>query len=452
MNVRVEPSSTSRVGHAAPRPGGFPIIGLLHERLDYLARVRARAGDVYALDLPGRPIVLCHPSHGQRVLRDNAANYRKGGGFWAVLRELLGDGIIVSEGDRWLRQRRLMQPQFHRKRIVAMAETVIQAIDDELRRWTIPTARFDVCAHMSAITMRVITRTMFGDHISQAEIDTIARELPIILGYTLVGVLTHGLPSWAPVPGRRRFRAARTTIRELVAQLIERRRAAGVGEETLLALLIDAVDADTGERMNDTQLLDEAVGIFLAGYETTALGLAWAIHLMLRNPSVMARLEGEIDAVLGDRPLTFADLRRMPYARQVLQESLRLYPPASWLPRVAVAEDTIDGVRIPAGATVILPIYLWHRHPDVWTDPERFDPGRFDPERVGDRHSFAYVPFGAGQRLCIGKELALLEGQAALAAIFQRFRLAPVDDRVVRALPTATLAPQGGIWAHLRGR
>ncbi|MEZ4380948.1 MAG: cytochrome P450 [Nannocystaceae bacterium] len=452
MSTRAEPQVMDSVDHAAPRAGGFPLVGLLRERLDYLERLRARHGDIYALDLPGRPIVLCHPAHGQRVLRDHAANYRKGGGFWQVLRELLGDGIVVSEGERWLRQRRLMQPQFHRRRIVGMAEAVIQAIDGELARWPAPTQRLDVCARMSALTMQVITRTMFGDHVDQGEIDTIARELPIVLGFTTVGVLTHGLPSWAPVPGRRRFRAAKAAIRELVAGLIARRRASGLADDTLLALLAEAVDADTGERMSDTQLLDEAVGIFVAGYETTALGLAWAIHALLQNPSVMARLEAEVDAALGDRPLTYADLARMPYTRQVLLESLRLYPPASWLPRVAVADDVIDGVRIPAGATVILPIYTWHRHPDMWADPERFDPSRFEPERASRRHSFAYAPFGGGQRLCIGKELALLEGQAALAAIFRRFRLAPVDDRVVRAIPSATLTPQGGVWARLRGR
>ncbi|MCB9565752.1 MAG: cytochrome P450 [Myxococcales bacterium] len=442
----------------APRRRGIPIVGplagLARDRFDYLEALRREKGEIFALNLPGAPIVLCDPSHAQRVFRDNVANYRKGGGFWGSLRELLGDGIIVSEGDRWLRQRRLMQPQFHRQRIAAMVETVIGAIDDSLRGWPDLAPELDVSARMTEITMQVISRTMFGDHVSQEEIAVIASELPVIQRYTMVGVVAHGLPRWLPVPGRRRFRAARTTIRALVARLVARQRGegAGAGEGTLLALLSDAVDAETGAPMSDEQVLDEAVGIFLAGYETTALALSWAIYLLMRHPEVMARLREEVDGVLGDRRPTADDLRRLPYARQILMETMRLYPSASWLPRTAVADDAIDGVRIPAGSTVVLPIYLYHRHPGFWEAPERFEPERFADEKAAGRHPFAFIPFGAGQRLCIGKELALVEGQAALAMMAQRFRFAPLSDRPVRPLPTTSLTPQGGIWARASRR
>ncbi len=442
---------------AAPVVGGVPLVGalpgLLHGRFEFLERSRREFGDIFALGLPGgRPVVLCHPSHAQHVFRDRVANYRKGGGFWDVLRELLGDGIVVSEGARWLRQRRLMQPQFHRQRLAGLVSAVIRAIEDSLATWPATAPRLDVCARMSAITMQVITRTMFGDGISQQEMEAVERALPTVQGFTMVGVFTHGLPRWVPVPGRGRFEAARDSVREIVARLVARQRAKGPGEHTLLAMLSEAIDEETGEPMTEAQVLDEAIGIFLAGYETTALALAWAVELLNRHPAATERLCAEVQAVLGDRVPAPEDLMRLPYTRQVLQESMRLYPPASWLPRVAVEDDVIDGFRIPAGTTVVIPIFLYHRHPACWSDPDVFDPDRFAPERAEGRHPFAWMPFGAGQRLCIGKELAMIEGQAALAMMFQRFRFAPATPRTPRPLPTTNLTPQGGIWAQVSRR
>ncbi|MEZ4451390.1 MAG: cytochrome P450 [Nannocystaceae bacterium] len=439
---------------AAPRARELPLLGafpgLLRHRLDRLEALRRRHGEIYALDLPGAPIVLCHPSHAQHVFRDNVANYRKGGNFWAILRELLGDGIIVSEGERWLRQRRLMQPQFHRQRIAEMMETIVGAVAESLESWPREDPRLNITARMSEITMQVITRTMFGDHITQREVGQIAEWLTIIQRYTMIGVLAHGLPGWIPIPGRRRFLAARTAIRDLVAQLIARQRVDGADASSLVALLSAVVDAETGEPMSDLQILDEAVGIFLAGYETTALALSWGVYLLMRHPAAMARLKAEVRDNLGDRRLTLADLPRLPYSRQILMESMRLYPPASWLPRVAAEDDVIDGVRIPAGATVLLPIYVYHRHPELWSDPEAFNPDRFGAAESEGRHGFAFIPFGAGQRLCIGKELALLEGQSALVMMAQRFQFERLDDRPVRPLPTSNLTPQGGVWARVR--
>ncbi|HRI08611.1 MAG TPA: cytochrome P450 [Nannocystaceae bacterium] len=429
--------------------GGLP--GLLLRRFDFLEEARARTGDIYSLDLPGaRPIVLCHPRHAQHVFRDHAVNYRKGGGFWEVLRELFGDGIIVSEGERWLHQRRLMQPAFHRQRIAGLVDTMVAAIDATITSWPDSARPVDIGARTSAITMEVITRTMFGDGITRDEMDEVARTLPIVQNFTMVGTLTHGLPAWLPVPGRRRFRSARESLRAVASRLIERCRGRPGG--ALLTMLTEARDADTGQPMSEAQVLDEAIGIFLAGYETTSLALAWAIYLLMRHPDVMARLTAEADAALGGQNPTMADLPRLPYARQVLFESMRLYPPASWLPRTAVDDDVIDGVRIPAGTTVILPIYLYHRHPEFWPDPERFDPERFAPEPSEGRHPFAWMPFGGGQRLCIGKEFAILEGHLALAMLLQRLRFTPVDARPVRPLPTSTLGPQGGIWARVERR
>lgn len=456
MHVEGTPVSapTSTSPRTAPLVRGAPLLGplpgLLRGRFDYLEATRRRVGDIFALDLPGgRPIVLCHPTHAQHVLRDRANNYRKGGGFWEVLRVLLGDGIIVSEGERWLRQRRLMQPQFHRQRIAELVEVVIKAIDDTLATWPASSPRLEISARMSAITIEVITRTMFGDHISRAEIEETGRALPAVQSFTMIGVFTHGLPRWVPVPGRARFLAARDALRGIVARLIARQRAHGAQDGTLLAMLSGAVDAETGEPMTDEQVLDESIGIFLAGYETTSLALAWAIDLLTRNPRALERLREEVVSVLGERRLQADDLARLPYARQVLQEAIRLYPPASWLPRLAVEDDVIDGVQIPAGTTVVLPIYLWHRHPDFWPDPEVFDPDRFSPARSEGRHPFAYVPFGAGQRLCIGKELAMVEGQAALAMLVQRFRFEGIGRPPPTPLPKATLTPQGGVWARV---
>lgn len=272
-----------------------------------------------------------------------------------------------------------------------------------------------------------------------------------ILHFMFRGLLIRLLPSWLPIPGLRRFRAAMETMDGILFDIIERRRREGSDSNDLLAVLLDLADAETGEVMTPAQIRDETLAIFLAGFETTAASLSWVFHALVQQPRLARGLEAEVDALRGRGP-TFADLPKLPRTLWTVQEALRLYPPAYWIPRTAVEEDEIDGFRIPAGSTVAPMAYAIHRHPAFWDAPEQFDPERFSPERSAGRPPLAWLPFGAGQRQCIGKDFALMEGQLILARAVQRFHFEPIPGRVPRPEMVTTLRPRDGVWVALSRR
>lgn len=461
LNLSQSTATTRHTTRRLPVTAGWPLVGalpaLLRQPIAFLHTARRQYGDLYALRLgPFQPIILNHPDHVQHVLRDNARNYRKGGKVWDIIRDLLGNGLAVSEGDYWLRQRRMLQPHFHRQRLAALTTLMTEAIDEGLAGWAAHnTDRFDLEKALAAITLKVITKTMFGSGLSQAEIDQVAGAMPIIGRYVISGVVTRSLPRWLPMRSGERFREACQAVDTVLYDVIARGRQAlaeGRYEDNLLAMLLNVVDDESGERMTDQQVHDEAITIFMAGYDTTAMGLAWTLHLLLQHPESLARLQAEIDQVLAGRTPTFADLPHLPYARMVFQEALRLYPPVAWLPRTAIADDLIDGYPIPAGATVIVPIFVIQQHPAFWPDAAEFRPERFAAAGAtgtpSAQHPFAWLPFGAGPRLCIGRDFALMEGQLMLAMALQRFRLTPIADRPVTPRLTMAMAPKNGVWVQ----
>lgn len=449
---------TTHGRRALPTDAAFPVVGalpyLVRDRLDHLVDARNKLGDVYLLDIGvSRVIALNHPEHAQHILRDNVANYTKGNAIWESIRTLLGNGLPVSTGDFWRRQRRLVQPQFHRERLEAMASQMVDAIDETMQGWddiVSSGAPIDIAAQLSRMTMRVIVKTMFGSTLDQRDADLVTSQFGYVNDFMLFGVVTQKLPSWLPVPGRRRYAEAIARIDEVVFRAIERHDDERGG--SLIKILLDRVDDETGARMTPKELRDEAVAMFLAGYETTAVALAFAFHAMSEHHDIARALDDEILSVVGERRPTFADLPRLPLALAVTQEALRLYPPAYWVPRVAVHDDEIDGFHIPAGAEVGVMTYVIHRHPDFWKDPTRFDPGRFKPELAGSRHPLAWLPFGAGQRICVGKDFALMEAQLILARVLSRYRLDPVPGRAARVHVGTALRPAGGVWLRLRRR
>lgn len=443
-----------------PMTGGWPLIGalpaLIRQQIDFLPAAHARYGEIYTLNLGlTQAVVLNHPDHAQHVFRDHARNYRKGGKFWEIIREMLGDGLVVSEGDFWLRQRRMLQPQFHRQRLTALTSLMSEAIAESLQSWPQSGQTLDLGKALADMTMNVITRTMFGGTLERSEVEQVSDALTYAINYTMPAMLTRNLPAWLFAARERRFRASIAQIDAVVYQVIERSRQAiaqGDYADNLISMMLTLVDEETGEAMTDQQLRDEAITIFLAGYETTAVALTWALPLILNDANCFAKLQTEIDTVLGDQPVTFANVGHLPYTRMVFQETMRLRPPASWLPRVAVEDDEIAGYQIPAGTMVVLPIYMYHHHPAFWEEPTRFDPERFSPERSTGRHPFAWIPFGAGQRLCIGRDFAMLEGQMILATILQRFSLTPLAKTLPQAQLAATLKPRGAVLMECRRR
>ncbi len=453
-------TSTQSTRALPPKASGLPLVGalpgLLKERLDFLEAARRRHGDIYTLDLGFTQfIILSHPRHAQHVLMDNLPNYTKGGPMWDSIRTFLGNGLPVSEGEFWKRQRRMMQPAFHHQRLVSLTETMVSSIDERLAGWEQAAQTgepFNIALAVSSITMDVLVRTMFGTGLEAGEAERVAQAFTYILDYWMLGMATHSLPQWIPVPGRERYRESMQLIEEVVRRVIERGRKGSGDQNNILSLMLNAVDAESGERMTDAQLRDEAVAIFVAGFETTAAGLYWSFHLLDRHPECAQRLRQEVDQVLGQRTPGFTDLHSLLYTRGVFQEALRLYSPSYWIPRTAVEDDEIDGYRIPAGMAVGVMTQLIHQHPGVWPEPQRFGPERFLPANSEGRHKQAWLSFGAGQRQCIGKEFSLMEAQLVLARVVQRYQTSAVPGREPQFHVGATIRSKNGVWVHLKKR
>ena len=445
---------------AIPLTKGLPLVGSLPQMIKnpfgFLMQARNTYGDLYNLNLGiSKMLILNNPRQMQHIMVDNVQNYRKGGGMWDAIRDMLGNGLVVSEGSFWMRQRRMMQPQFHRQRLAALTELMVSAIDEALTTWekSAQGTDFNLAPAFNELTMKVITRTLFGTGLDQAEMDKVSKALDYSVNYILKAIVLNSLPAWMPAPGRKEFERSIKQIDETVYRIIADSRKNSGESNHLMAMLLDMVDDETGEGMTDQQLRDEVTTLFLAGYETTSIALTWAFDFLVHNPEMLEKLRAEVDAAVGsDRLPTFADLPKLPYSRMILQETLRIRPSAWQLPRTAIEDDEIDGHHIPAGTNLIGLIYMCHYHPDEWDNPEVFDPERFQSEKSEKRHKFAYMPFGAGQRKCIGMDFALMEGQLALAMVAQRYILTKTTANLAEPQLSTTLRPKGGVVVKLEKR
>lgn len=453
---------TSRSLRSPPVARHVPLLGaipfLVPRSLDYFVEAREACGDIFTVDLAlMRLIVLTNPSHAQHVLRDRARSYGKGNAIWNTIRVLLGNGLPVSEGAFWLRQRRMIQPHFHSARLAAMSALMIEAIDEAMAGWDALATTgqpVDLAREMPRMTMRVIVKTMFGGQISSREVDAVGREMGFVIDYMLFGAISRNLPWWVPVPGQRRFEEAVKNIEEVLFRVLARTSDHPATEGgDLLGMLSGAVDAETGQRMNHREVRDEAIAIFLAGYETTSSALAFAFHYLSLHREVLEKLEAEICGAIAGRSPGPEDLPKLSYTLAVIRETLRLHSPTWWLPRTALQEDEIDGYHIPRGAEVAVMIHAIHRHPSFWDEPLRFNPERFSPEASAGRHPLAWLPFGFGPRKCVGQDFALMESQLVLARVLRRFRVRRVPGRTPATVHVGTtLRPQGGVWVHVSRR
>jgi cytochrome P450 len=419
--------------------------------LSFLQGLFRSYGDLVATRVgPFWSYLVFHPDHIKHILRENNQNYWKGI-IVGRAKVLIGDGLFTSEGDVWRRQRRLAQPAFHRQRIAGFATVMTDAARSMLDDWQRMADRhepFDVSAEMSRVTLRVVGRSLFDVDL-QEDATTVGRALLAVLEYVNQRAFSFfPLPTWIPTPNNLRFRRDRRALDRVVYRIIQARRH-GPTSHDLLSMLVEARDEETGEGMSDRELRDEVMTFVLAGHETTAVALSWTFHLLARHPDVEACLRDEISRAIGDRVPTVDDLPALRYARMVVEETMRLYPPLPAFGRQSIGGDEIGGFRIRPRAVVNIVPYVTHRHPDFWKDPERFDPERFSPERVAERPRFAYLPFSGGPRLCIGNEFALMEAQLLLAMVLQRYRVRPLADRRVEPEMRLTLRPRGGLLARL---
>ena len=434
-----------------PGPGArfLPVRGFFEFRRDPLAaltRFRRAWGDVVHFRFAGRRFyLLSHPDLVQDVLVTRHRNFTKSIALQRA-RVLLGNGLLTSEGELHLRQRRLAQPAFHRDRVAAMAGTMAAYAERASDRWTAG-REIDAGREMNRVTLAIAGKTLFDADV-EAEADRIGGALTDAL--SLFGRLTNPigpLLDRLPLPGTIRFRRARARLDETILRIVAARRAAG-GEDRgdLLSMLLSARDEEgDGGGMDDAQLRDELLTLFLAGHETTANALAWTWHLLAQNSDVERKLHAEVDAVLAGRVPAADDFPRLEYTRRVLAESMRLYPPAWTLGREPKEDFEAGGFRVEGGhaRVVLLSPWVIHRDERFYPDPERFDPERWTPQAEASRPRYAYFPFGGGPRKCIGEGFAWMEGVLVLAAIARRWRLRHAASATVGRQPLITLRPVG---------
>ncbi len=441
----------------APMPPGDGVLG--HARvfrddpLNTFARWCATYKTAASLRVPGANFVMVfHPDGVRHVLQTNAKAYSKQTRGFEKMRLFLGNGLVTSEGDFWKRQRRIAAPAFHRHRIEGFAATMTRATNDMLARWHPSDEPIDVDRAMMTLTMRIASETLLGKDLS-GEADVVGDALSFLTLNTNARIIRLvDVPLAWPTPENRRFLHAVKTIDDVLWKLLAERRASPGGHHDLLEMLLEARDEETGEAMTDAQLRDEAVTIFAAGHETTSNALSWTFYLLAKHPEVAAKLYAEVDRALGDRTPTVADLAALPYTKCVVQESMRLYPPAWIIGRFPLEDDEVCGYRVSKGTQVLVSPWATHRHPDFWSDPEAFDPERFTPARSEGRAPFAYFPFGGGPRVCIGNQFAMMEAQLILAQVSQRFRLELSPGARVVPERGITLRPGPSLPMHLRPR
>ena len=442
------PSSTKIL---PPGPRGHWLLGSVPEVrgrfIPYLQEMHGQYGDVFRLRVGMRPLyIVSHPDLAQEMLIERKREFikpydpKKPIGLQLVL----GTGLLTNhDHDSWLSQRRMMQPMFHRKRIQGMVDKMIAAGEDMLTRWANtyqPGDVMDLEHEMMMVTLDIVNRTMFSTT-AEADVGMVGNAVTVALkAATRLTSSPIRISPNIPTPNNIQFRRALAQMDTFIYGLIDQRRQAGVQYGDLLDMLLDARDEETGEGMSDKQIRDEVLTIFGAGHETTANALTWGWYALAQHPHILAKLQEEVDTVLGDRVPTTADLRSLPYTKAVFDEVLRMYPPAPVVPRRVLTDTEIAGYHIPAGTILLICVNNLHYHPDFWDAPQTFAPAREHPA-----HHYAYMPFGGGPRICIGSNFAQVEGQLLLAMTAQRYDLSLLPAHPVEKAFAVTMRPKYGM-------
>ena len=441
-----------------PSLAGSPALGLLKDLrgdvLGTLERARRECGDVVRLEA-GPPrmravtYAFFHPDAVRHAMATEADRYRKDNRFYVELRWSLGDGLLNSQDARWKRQRRFIQPLFTRRRIAGYAAAMGEEAEALAPRWRTAIAAgepIDLHAEMSRVTLRIVGRLLFGADVERA-VPVVAYAFPVLGEFSRARAYSPVRlpPSW-PLPSHRRARRAQAAIHAVCDELIAARRADGGDGDDLMSLLVGA--REDGETLSDAEIRDQVLIFMLAGHDTTAIALTFALHLLGQHPEAQARVRAEAAEVCAGRTPDAGDVERLAYTTMVLKEAMRLYPPAWGFGRRVTGGDEVGGYAVPPGADVIVSPWVTHRHPAFWAEPERFDPERFAPDAEAARHRHAYFPFGAGPRACIGQYSSLLEAAILLAVIVRDHEVASLA-RTVPLAPRITLHPAAPVPARL---
>lgn len=438
-----------------PGPKNPPILGqyavFRKDPPGFLVRTARTYGDVSFYRIgPADVYQFAHPDLIRDVLVTNQHNFIKS----RVLQRakvLLGEGLLTSEAPLHTRQRRLVQPAFHRQRLAAYAQTMVEYGLRTRDRWH-NGETYDIAVEMMRLTLAVVAKTLFNADV-EAEAAAIGESLSAILHlFDLVMMPFSRVIERLPLPSVRRFEAGKKRLDEIIFRIIDERRRSGEDKGDLLSMLLLAQDEEGSGGMTNQQVRDEALTLFLAGHETTAIALTWTWYLLSQNPEAERRLHAELDTVLGGRAPVLDDFGRLPYTEAVFSESLRLYPPAWGIGRMALKHYEAVGYTVEPGDVILMSPYVVHRDARWWKDPERFAPDRWTPEARAARPKFAYFPFGGGARVCIGEHFAWMEGVLLLATLAQGWRLRLVPGHPVAYRARLTLRPRHGMRMTVESR
>lgn len=365
------------------------------------------------------------------------------------LKFLLGNGLLTNEGEFWLKQRRLMQPLFHKQRLQGFVEKIEECGNRMLNDLKDRQGVVDMHSEMTNATLNIVSQTLMSTEV-KGDFSKLSDALIIVMDGMIKRTNSFlRLPYWLPLPRHQRMKREREVLNNTILNIINQRRQSKEQFNDLLTMLMEVEDADTAERMTDTQLRDEVITIFLAGHETTASALAFTFYELAKHPEIKQRVTDEVNAVLGSGPLTYEGLHRLDYTTRVIKEAMRLYPPAWGILREAAQDDVIDGYLIKKGDSVVLSPYAVQRLETYWENPTQFDPDRFLPERMKNIPKYAYFPFGGGQRLCIGNNFAMMEMQIILAMACRQYNFTLAEGFELELEPLVTLRPKNGVKIHL---
>ncbi|MFS0558302.1 cytochrome P450 [Brevibacillus centrosporus] len=446
-----------------PGPKATPLVGNLAEfgrdPLGFVSMCAKEYGDVVKLRIEkDRDTYLINtPSHIEYVLANTNRIFSKGYHRDPVMRLVLGNGLITSEGEFWMRQRRLSQPAFHHKRIAGYADIMVEFTRRMISSWKNNEVR-NSHEDMMRLTMEIVSKTLFhvdlreGSESISHSIETLMQEYNVQMTSVFKRILSLLGLGKLPTPGDTRLHSAVKKLDSIIYNIIRERRTIPGDRGDLLSMLIEAHDEDDGTRMTDKQLRDEVMSLFLAGHETTANTLSWTWHFLAQHPYVEQKVISEIKQVLEGRLPTFDDLPRLKYVEQVIKEVMRLRPPVWWISREANQDCEIGGFHIPAGSEIGMSQWVMHHDPQYFEDPLTFKPERWDDNEEKHLPKYAYFPFGGGPRVCIGNQFAMMEAVLLVTTIAQSFQLEQVKDHPVILEPSITLRPKDGIQMMLRMR
>lgn len=402
--------------------------------------VRAYNGISRAAVGPYHYVNISEPAYIERIFT-HPEIYEKGRDA-RTLRFILGNGLVTSEGEFWLKQRRLIQPLFHKNRLQSFVQKIEESTAAMLKNWERHTGSvIDMHTEMTQVTLDIVSQTLMSTEV-KGDFKKISDALVVVMEGMMKIIK---LPVWVPTPGNLKMQKNRALLFDTIAKIIDERRKTKTVYNDLLTMLMEVEDADTRERMTDTQLRDEVITIFLAGHETTANAMSFTFYLLAQHPEIKQRVVEEFKNVTGDGEMTFENLNKLAFTTMVIKEAMRLYPPVWGITRDASKEDVIGGYRIKKGDSIAMSPYAVHRLEKYWENPLKFDPERFSPERMKNIHRYAYFPFGGGQRMCIGNNFAMMEMQIILVMACTQFNFTLADNFRLELEPLVTLRPRHGV-------